>query len=672
MSPPHPLWDALLGCRACAPQCPLMGTPQLGPPTDTAPRDALLKTTMKRTSTVPTPTRHLTMTATLLGTALAATSGWAALATANQPAVPVTSTVSASDTVPDSVPGMVTLKGGRLTAGTTPKGVMALMTNATAQGRIRVIDGETPEHQAKVGDFAIGKYEVTNEQYLEFVNATGTRPPEHWAGKAMKDAQLAFVKAEAELSKAALDEGRKYDRRKWTEAIMLDWWRKSWQDVDWGIPKGEEAMAVSYVDYENAVAYARWAGLRLPDEYEWIYAARGSSKDIFPWGNDWENSTSGKGLKRGHTSEIGSAKAQPVGTFVDGASKSGVFDLAGGVFEWTSSPYQPFKKFKPNTYTFKKAGGKEKVTPEPRWNGNFRIAKGGSAQLSLLAARVSMRQGVKRSQTTNAIGIRVASSIRPGVDKAQAIYNETIASSAARTQSETFDYGGVVALDRWVTETPAKRPEGYTVIKGYEHILFAPRTDFGIAPGGELNRESRIQPVVIGFLSTTVPMTSPALPPGEYFVSYREKGRMMVAGESAKKDKEEDKKEGEGEEDIEITDDTPLELLSPAERLLRQIDLKKTIVIFSTIDTGEYVASMPASKLGTDIKATKAKDGEIVLSKKNAFNENKEKIQQDWMAIKANIRRSSSRVIPFSMDLQVDSSALGSNWRTETVSARGK
>jgi hypothetical protein len=338
-------------------------------------------------------------------------------------------------------------------------------------------------------------------------------------------------------------------------------------------------------------------------------------------------------------------------------------------------PYNGFKGFKDNTYTFKKAGRREKVTPEANFNGNFRIIKGGSPQLPLLAARVSTRQGAKRSQTTNAVGFRVVSSVKPGVDKADAIYKGRLMNSPARTQGELFDFQGVVALDRWSMETPAERAEDYAIVKGYEYVLFSPRRDFEITPGGELNRESRIQPVVLGFLSTTVPMVSPALPPGDYLVSYREKGRMMVSGEKAPDEKDEEKKAdvaGEEEEDEEVTDETPLELLSPAERLIRMIDLKKDLIIFSTVDTGEYVASIDATKINTDIKATKAKDGEIVLSKKAAFDENKEKIQQDWMKVRANIRRSATRVIPFEMDLQVDSSALGSGWRTEPVSTTGK
>ena len=208
-----------------------------------------------------------------------------------------------------------------------------------------MVDAERPQHKDAVGPFAMGKYEVTNEQYFEYVKATGARPPENWAGESLLAAQSEFLKAEAEKALAANKEGGKYTRRKWDESAKNAWWRSSWQDVDWGIPKGEEAAPVSYVDFEDATGYARWAGLRLPTEEEWIFAARGSGKQLFPWGDEWEAEG------RAHTTEIGDSKPKKVGSFMEGMSESGIADLTGSVWEWTSSPYTQFKGFKPQSYT---------------------------------------------------------------------------------------------------------------------------------------------------------------------------------------------------------------------------------------------------------------------------------------------------------------------------------
>ena len=174
-----------------------------------------------------TPIRRMTLPAPVLGALLTATTCFAAAAGSNLVG-DETLTVSPKDAVP---PGMVVLRGGRVTMGTKPKAIEELMTNATNQGMIRVLDGETPEHSSKVGPFAIGKYEVTNEQYLVYVNASGARPPENWAGKALDEARGAFQKVEAEKAMAATKEGGSYDRKKWNEAEKNKWWLSSWQDA---------------------------------------------------------------------------------------------------------------------------------------------------------------------------------------------------------------------------------------------------------------------------------------------------------------------------------------------------------------------------------------------------------------------------------------------------------
>jgi formylglycine-generating enzyme required for sulfatase activity len=100
----------------------------------------------------------------------------------------------------------------------------------------------------------------------------------------------------------------------------------------WGSP-GKDDHPVNYVDWNQATAFCRWAGKRLPTEEEWEYAARGTASGTYPWGND----PPGAQLcwNRGE-SQTGTCT---VGSYPSGASPFGVLDMAGNVGEWTSTQY---------------------------------------------------------------------------------------------------------------------------------------------------------------------------------------------------------------------------------------------------------------------------------------------------------------------------------------------
>ncbi|MGA2749144.1 MAG: SUMF1/EgtB/PvdO family nonheme iron enzyme [Verrucomicrobiota bacterium] len=93
-------------------------------------------------------------------------------------------------------------------------------------------------------------------------------------------------------------------------------------------PAGKEEHPVVYVDLDDARAYAKWAGKRLPTEEEWQYAAQGTDGRKFPWGNLMEPGRCNDG-KTGATT--------PVKAFPQGCSPFGCFDLCGNVWEWTES-----------------------------------------------------------------------------------------------------------------------------------------------------------------------------------------------------------------------------------------------------------------------------------------------------------------------------------------------
>jgi formylglycine-generating enzyme required for sulfatase activity len=93
-------------------------------------------------------------------------------------------------------------------------------------------------------------------------------------------------------------------------------------------PAGLEDYPVVYVDLEDARAYARWAGKRLPGEEEWQYAAEGPAALRYPWGNEMKPELCNDGASGGTT---------PVKSFPAGRSPFGCYDMCGNTWEWTES-----------------------------------------------------------------------------------------------------------------------------------------------------------------------------------------------------------------------------------------------------------------------------------------------------------------------------------------------
>jgi len=145
-------------------------------------------------------------------------------------------------------------------------------------------DDEAPEYIESVETFHIDLHEVTNANYHLFASATKREPPYHWS------------------------EGN--------------------------IPAGKEDHPVIYVSWHDANAYCKWSGKRLPTEQEWEKAARGENGNIYPWGNEWS-------LDKSNNPYKGSTGTQPVGSYPEGRSPYGLYNMSGNVWEWVDSFYLP-------------------------------------------------------------------------------------------------------------------------------------------------------------------------------------------------------------------------------------------------------------------------------------------------------------------------------------------
>jgi sulfatase modifying factor 1 len=203
-----------------------------------------------------------------------------------------------------------------------------------------------PWHRVRLNGFWIDKTEVTNEQFARFVQATGyitvaERKP------SVKD----FPNAPPENLVAGSVVFSPPNH-----AVALDnhyqWWSYA-KGADWRHPegpsstiKGHEKHPVVHVAYDDALAYAKWSGKRLPTEAEFEYAERGGlDRKRFAWGDELR--PGGKFMAntfQGHfpdqnTGEDGYTNTAPVGSFP--ANGYGLFDMSGNVWEWTSDWYRP-------------------------------------------------------------------------------------------------------------------------------------------------------------------------------------------------------------------------------------------------------------------------------------------------------------------------------------------
>jgi ergothioneine biosynthesis protein EgtB len=182
-------------------------------------------------------------------------------------------------------------------------------------------DNEFPRYQVDVPVFAIDRHNVTNEQYLEFVEAGGYANPEWWS-----DTDWAWLTGAGAAHPPF-----------WVRQQGEWFWRGMFELIP--LPPSWPV----YVSYAEASAYARWKKLRLPTEAEYHRAAFGApegSERAHPWGEAPPNATRGNfGFQ--HWDPV------PVGSYPAGVSAWGVHDLVGNGWEWTSTVFEGFPGFRP-------------------------------------------------------------------------------------------------------------------------------------------------------------------------------------------------------------------------------------------------------------------------------------------------------------------------------------
>lgn len=223
----------------------------------------------------------------------------------------------------------------------------------------------------ELGEFWIGRYEVTIAEYAEFLGDLAANPQK----------QLLVRHAEQPAEKTS------YEPEKWHQyhSAALKGGKFFGGDIDPNCP-------VVGIDWWDANAYATWRGGRLPTEQEWEKAARGRSGSVYPWGDTLENANFNSGLDHEATQDVAAGSIDgfkfwcPVDAIAADESRYGVIGLAGNVSEWTATrdahPDFPDRKVPlkrgasfATTSGFELTARRAAESPEERnfWTG-FRIA----------------------------------------------------------------------------------------------------------------------------------------------------------------------------------------------------------------------------------------------------------------------------------------------------------
>jgi iron(II)-dependent oxidoreductase len=252
--------------------------------------------------------------------------------------------------------------GGALPAGRSgiagtsvlvPAGEFVLGVDAVAEPFS--LDNERGAHVVDLPAFRIGRVPVTNGEWQQFIDDGGYDEPRWWSPRGWSHRQEAQLRA--------------------PQFWNADGTRTRFGHVE-EIPADEP---VQHVTFFEAEAYSAWAGARLPTEQEWEKACAWDpavgARRRFPWGASEPTA---------HLANLGgdALRPAPVGAYPAGASAYGAEQMLGDVWEWTTSPLQPWPGFTPMLYD---------QYSQPFFGGDYKVLRGGSWAVAPSILRPSFR-----------------------------------------------------------------------------------------------------------------------------------------------------------------------------------------------------------------------------------------------------------------------------------------
>ena len=284
---------------------------------------------------------------------------------------------------------------------------------------------EFPRHQVEISAFLLDKTEVTNRQFLAFIDATGyktiaerdinwdelkeqlppgtPKPPD----SLLRAGSLVFTPTVGPVDL------RDYSQW-WTWTIGADW--RHPEGPDSGIENRMEHPVV-HIAWQDAQAYAKWAGKRLPTEAEWEWAAMGGLDDVkYPWGNEPAEQAHDKAnfwqgfFPYNNQVKDGFLGTAPVKSFPENGY--GLFDMSGNVWEWCQDKYhyEAYQQDEKQGVVSNPAGPRESFDPAEPYVPKY-VIRGGSFLCNdsyCSGYRVARRMKSSKDSGFNHTGFRCA------------------------------------------------------------------------------------------------------------------------------------------------------------------------------------------------------------------------------------------------------------------------
>jgi sulfatase modifying factor 1 len=268
--------------------------------------------------------------------------------------------------------GMVWIPGGQFSMGAKDPTVLSCCGGPDPMKDAR------PIHRVEVNGFWMDQTTVTNAQYSRFVRETGYRTvaEQPLDPREFPHADPAGLQPGALVFRPPAQVTDLKNFRQWWEWVPGACWRHP--EGRGSRIKGRENHPAVHIAYDDALAYAAWAGKRLPTEAEWEFAARGGQAGLlYWWGNDltpggrWMANIWQGPFPTRNTAEDGFAGTAPVGSFPP--NPYGLYDMAGNVWQWCQDWYRPD--------TYRRRAKQDGVVQNPRGpDSSFDLAEPGLAK----------------------------------------------------------------------------------------------------------------------------------------------------------------------------------------------------------------------------------------------------------------------------------------------------